>query len=97
MQHRLYGLRGKAYVAEYKRIFYQDREAILDAFNFLVEKNGGRFTPKCLGELCNQFRLPLTVMDGFLPEITNYRYSTGTWQRLKDRGCRAKDIGVVWG
>jgi hypothetical protein len=94
-QHRLYGLRGKAYVTRYKQIFESDRVAILAAFNDLVGRDG-KFTPMHLGQLCNQFQVPVKVMDDFLPEITNRKYSAGTWQRLKDRGCKAKDIGVTW-
>ncbi|NEP55997.1 MAG: hypothetical protein F6K31_03100 [Symploca sp. SIO2G7] len=96
MKHRLWGLRGNAYVAKYKQIYKQEKTAILSAFNKIVEKEG-RFTPKHLGYLCNKFRLPCTVMDEFLPDITDYRYPTGTWERLKNRGFKARDIGVSWG
>lgn len=95
MKHRLYGLRGKAYITRYKEILVTDRIAILAAFNKRVERDG-KFTPRHLGELCNQFQLPVKVMDEFLPDITNRKYSSGTWKRLQERGYRAKDIGVSW-
>lgn len=95
-QHRLYGLRGAAYVSRCKEIYESDRDAILAAYNNLVKQRDGKFTPKDLGHLCNQFQLPVKVMDEFLPEITSRDYRAGTWQRLQDRGCKAKDIGVVW-
>jgi hypothetical protein len=94
-QHRLYGLRGQAYVAKYKQILSEDGEAIKAAFSaILVTK--GKFTPNDLGSLCNQFGLPLTLMDDCLPELSEFRYATGTWDRLKDRGVKAHDIGVEW-
>ena len=95
MQHRLFGLRGKAYVAEYKRIFETDKDFILAAFTEIVEREG-KFTMASLGLLAMRFRMPLTWMDDCLPTITNFQYPSGTWDRLKDRGVKAKDIGVVW-
>ncbi len=94
MQHRLYGLRGKAYVNKMKEIYETDREAIRIEFNKIVNSNG-KFTPKDLGDMCNKFRLPVTVMDDYLDSLE--LLPCGTWDRLKDRGCRAKDIGVMWG
>lgn len=93
MQHRLYGLRGKAYIDRCKEIFKSDQYEIARAFSYIVADNG-KFTPPDLGKLCNQFCLPVTVMDRFLSEL--HLLPTGTWQRLRDRGCKAKDIGVEW-
>jgi hypothetical protein len=96
MQHRLIGLRGKAYVAEYKRILNKERGEILAIFEEIVAANDGKFSAKSLGQLASRIRMPLTWIDDCLPEITNYRYPSHTWDRLKDRGVKAKDIGVVW-
>jgi hypothetical protein len=96
MQHRLSGLRGKAFVAKYKQILAEEGEAISSAYFAEVEASGDKFTPMSLGRLANKLRLPLSILDDCLPELTGYCYSSGTWDRLKDRGCKAKDIGVVW-
>lgn len=95
MQHRLYGLRGQTYVRKYKEIYQQEKDAIIKAFDELVSTEG-KFSAKMLGKLCNQFKLPVTVMDEFLSEATNFRYPSGTWDRLRDKGVKAKDIGVAW-
>lgn len=51
--------------------------------------------------IANEFRLPLTVLDDYLPELTRFngefRYPSGTWERLQMRGVTAKMIGVEWG
>lgn len=101
-QHRLYGLRGKAYVAEYKRLYEELKEDIKkDALE--VVKNTGKFTPRDLGKLCMKHRIPLTAMDDYLNSIfpTNkedspIKWYKGTIDRLKDRGMKARDIGVIW-
>ena len=90
-QHRLYGLRGKAYVAKYRQILTEEGEAIALAFETAASK--GKFTLRDLGELCNRFQMPVKLMDDCLPSLTNERYPTGTWERS---GVKAKDIGVVW-
>lgn len=94
MKHRLYGLRGTTFVSEYKRL-YQDLEPELrEAFAVRVKKSGGKFTPRDLGAIAVEFRLPLTALDDFL---SGYGLiPAGTWDRLKGRGCKARDIGVVW-
>ncbi len=95
MQHRLYGLRGKAYVAKHKQILAEEGDQIVQAFNNIVEQKG-KFTKEDLGTLCNQFRMPVTLMDDCLPELTGFYYPSGTWDRLRDRGVKASDIGVKW-
>ncbi len=102
MQHRLYGLRGQAYVAGYNSLYNQLKEAIKKDFFEIVEKPGN-FTPKNLGELCNKYQIPVKVMDEWLPDITMEEkdrqdkfYPTGTWERCTERGIKARDIGVVW-
>ena len=92
MQHRLHGLRGKAYVAAYKQILADEGIAIAQKFADLVSRDG-KFTLRSLGELCNHFRLPVTLMDDCLPSLTNGAYPTGAWERS---GCTAKQIGVNW-
>lgn len=93
MQHRLYGLRGKDYINKRNEIFESDGVEIARAFSEIVSKSG-KFTPPGLGKLCNQFLLPVTIMDKFLSDLG--LLPSGTWQRLQDRGCKAKDIGVEW-
>ncbi len=99
VQHRLFGLRGKAYVKEMKRIMAEDGEAIAQSWHRRVRENG-QFSAKDLGALANEFRLPLTVLDDYLPELVGHSqdltYRAGTWERLKSAGVKAKDIGVVW-
>ncbi|NET46635.1 hypothetical protein [Okeania sp. SIO2B3] len=53
--------------------------------------------------MCNKYQIPVKVMDEWLPDITleekgrqDKFYPTGTWERCKDKGLKAKDIGVVW-
>lgn len=95
MQHRLHGLRGKAYVKEMKRIFAEDQDAIRQKFEEIKQRNGGdKFTINNLGEICLHFRLPLTVMCGFLSDLQ--LLPVLTYDRLKDRGLKARDIGIVW-
>ena len=96
MKHRLHGLRGQNYVSETKRIIAKDGDAIRRRFAEILVLNRGKFTPNNLGELAVEFRLPLAVLDDYLPTLTEFVYPSGTWQRLKDRGCKARDIGVVW-
>jgi hypothetical protein len=83
------------YAAEYKRIYNTEQQQILNAFNTIIAENG-KFTARHLGALCNQFRLPVKVMDEFLPEITNHQYRCGTWERIKRSGIKARHIGVIW-
>lgn len=95
MQHRLHGLRGKVYVKEMKRIFAEEQDAIRQKFEEIKQRNGGdKFTINNLGEMCNHFRLSLTVMCGFVSDLE--LLSVLTYDRLKDRGPKARDIGIVW-
>jgi hypothetical protein len=59
----------------------------------IIETNG-KFSPKNLGELAIKYQLPVTAMSEILEE--RGCLPTGTWERLKDRGCTARSIGVVW-
>lgn len=93
-QHRLHGLRGQSYVKVLKEIVASEADEIRKAYQTIVEDQG-KFTCLSLGYLCNKFRLPVTVMDDILPDFTDY--PAGTWERLKDKGCKARDIGVMWG
>lgn len=101
-QHKLYGLRGKAFGNRVKELFYELGPDIAIAYHQRV-KETGKFTPKDLGEFCMRFRLPLTVMDDWLPELTKFEYATGTWDRIREskltgtnRRVKASDLGVVW-
>jgi hypothetical protein len=101
-QHRLYGLRGKVFVKRVKELFNELSTDIAIAYRQRV-KETGTFTPKDLGELCVMFRVPLTVMDDWLPELTNFEYATGTWDLIREsklagtnRRVKASDLGVVW-
>lgn len=95
MKHRLYGLRGHSFKVAYKRILAEEGEAIRSKFFEIVERDG-KFSPRALGEIAVEFRLPLTILDDCLPDLTDGAYPSGTWERLKDRGVKARDIGVVW-
>ena len=93
MQHLLYGLRGKAYVKEYKKLYKELQNDIKKEYFEIVE-NPGKFTPLNLGELCRKYQIPVKVMDEWLPDFTDF--PSGTWERLQWRGLKARDIGVVW-
>ncbi|MCT7965060.1 hypothetical protein NG799_01775 [Laspinema sp. D1] len=93
MQHQLYGLRGKVYVKKLKELYAELGPLIQQDFNQIIESTG-KFTPLNLGELCIKHRIPVTVMDDWLSTLT--AYPTGTWENLRSRGCKARDIGVVW-
>ena len=95
MAHRLFGLRGKLYVSKMKAIIAEDGDRIAIRFTEMV-KPSGKFTPINLGTLANEFRLPLTVLDDYLPDLTDGAYPSGTWERLRARGYTAKMIGVEW-
>jgi hypothetical protein len=92
-QHRFYGLRGEAYGLLKVKILEEESEAIAAYFNEIKNRTG-KFTPKDFGAIAMHFRIPLTVMDDLLNKIVGF--PVGTWDRLKDKGCKAKDIGVVW-
>lgn len=101
-QHRLYGLRGKAFGKRVKELFNELGPDIKAAYQQIV-KETGKFTAKDLGELCMQFRIPVTVMDDWLPELTNFEYATGTWDIIRNsklegtnRLVKARDLGVIW-
>lgn len=94
MQHRLYGLRGKAWTAEYKRLYEELCGQMLVKFHELYLASGNKFTPSDLGKMAIEFRLPVKTTAEFLE---GYQLlPTGTWERLQSRGCKAKDIGVKW-
>ena len=95
VQHRFYGLRGQSYVKAYKEFLAQHGEGIAFCFNAIVEAKG-KFTPQDLGFLCNEFLVPVKLMDDCLPSLSCLQYPTGTWERLQARGMKARDIGVVW-
>lgn len=101
-QHQLYGLRGKAYVTKYKQLYEELKEDIKKDVLEIVEKTE-KFTPKDLGKICMKYRIPLTAMDDYLNSIfpSNQencliKWVRGTVDRLKDRGMKARDIGVIW-
>jgi len=94
-QHLLHGLRGSAYVAEYKRLYAELSPAIKVEFDRIVAENG-KFTLRSLGALANKFCVPLTFLDDCLPEITGGVYPSGAWERRQKRGAKARDVGVMW-
>ena len=94
-QHRFYGLRGEAYGLEKVRIYEQEKEAIAKYF-WEVRNKSGKFTARDLGAIAVKFQLPLTIMNDFLSKATDGKFPAGTWDRLKDRKCKARDLGVVW-
>lgn len=89
--NRLYGLRGKDFAKEYKRLYTEVGGAVTQRYFEVVEKSG-KFTPKNLGQLAREFRLTIKVMDEWLPDLTNGNYPFGTWERLKDRGVKASQL-----
>jgi hypothetical protein len=95
MQHRLYGLRGDRFVSKYKELYSALSPQIRIDFEAIVFERG-KFTAQDLGSLCMKHQIPLTVMDDWLPEITCGQYSSGTWDRLRGTGVKAKDLGVSW-
>ena len=102
MQHKLYGLKGKAYVAEYKRLYKVLKEDIKKDF-FAIAEETGNFTALDLGKLCNKYLIPVKVMDEWLEDVTleetkilGQFYPSGTWERCRGKGIKARDIGVVW-
>jgi len=95
MQHRLHGLRGNNYRLEYKRLYELLKDELKIEFDKIYNSQN-KFIPKDLGRLANQFLLPLTALDDFLNSATDGEYPIGTWDRLKDRGLKARDIGVMW-
>ena len=94
-QHRFYGLRGKAYGLLKEKILKEESQELLRFFDDRISASN-KFTPKDLGECAMHFCIPLTVLDDLLNKATNGRYPAGTWDRLKDKGCKARDIGVIW-
>lgn len=102
-QHQLYGLRGKAYVVKYKQL-YEELKDVIKEDVLEVKKTTGLFTTYDFGKLCVKHRIPLTAMDDYLNSIFRPNsilgnpiiWYAGTWERLKDRGVKARDIGVVW-
>lgn len=94
MQHKLYGLRGKAYANKVKHLNSVLKPEIKSWVENRVKK--GSFTPKDLGELAIEFRLPMTFLDKYLSELTDGILSNGLWTYLSDNGMKARDIGVIW-
>ena len=101
MQHRLYGLRGKKYTAEYVRLFEELQEEI-KAEVLRIKNETGKFSAYDLGKICLKFKVPLTAMDAYLNKIfptdssDQFKWAIGTWDRMQMNGVKAKDIGVVW-
>jgi hypothetical protein len=94
-RHRFYGLRGEAYGLEKERIYDVEKESIASYFWDIYDRSG-KFTPKDLGACAMHYKIPLTIMSEFLHKATNGKFPSTTWDLLKERGCKAKDIGVVW-
>ena len=93
MQHRLYGLRGQAYVKEYKRLYVELELEIRLAFEEIYSREK-RFSLLNLGEMANRFKLPVKVISEYLDGYNLLKHDA--WGLAKERGCKAKDIGVVW-
>lgn len=82
-------------MAKYKTLYAELSPTLKEEFQTIVENNG-KFSALDLGLLCVKHQIPLTVMDDWLPEITDFAYASGTWERLRKNGVKAKDIGVAW-
>lgn len=101
MQHRLYGLRGEAYTQEYKRL-YAELAPEIKAEVLKLKTSSGSFTIYDFGRLCMKFEIPATAMDNYLNSIFSssndgFFWGSGTWERLRSSGVKAKDIGITWG
>lgn len=79
-RHRLYGLRGQAYVREYKRILAEDGDRIRQRFEE-IRAEQGKFTPPDLGRLCVEFQLPVSGCNRSLTRLSSHtkrvRYGVG--------------------
>lgn len=99
-QHRLHGLRGTPFALKYKSL-YQELKDEIRADVLGIKQTTGKFTLFDFGELCMKYRIPATVMDGWLewafPHGDEFHWAAGTWESRRNRGVKAKDIGVVWG
>lgn len=92
MQHRFYGLRCIEYMLAIATFKQNTLPQMLEDFDTVKQR--GKFSPQDLGDLCNKYRCPVITTSRLLEE--NNRLPTGTWERLQDRGCTAKSIGVEW-
>lgn len=97
MQHQLYGLRGKAWVAKYKQL-YEQYHPILLAEARKIKREEGAFTYRDMGALAMKHRLPLKTTYEFLEEDENGEpfIPVGTYDKFIDSGHKARDVGVVW-
>lgn len=101
MQHRLYGLRGEAYIQEYKRLYTELAPEIKTEI-LKLKTSSGSFTIYDFGSLCMKFEIPAIVMDDYLnsifpPPSDSFFWGAGTWERLHSNGVKAEDIGIAWG
>ena len=102
-QHQLHGLRGTPFALKYKSL-YQELKDDIKADVLAIKQATGKFTIRDFGGLCMKYRVPATVMDGWLEWVfpfkdfqdNGFRWYAGTWERARNRGVKAKDIGVVW-
>lgn len=94
MQHKLYGLRGKAYVEKYKQLYEELKDDIKKDVQE-VKVRTGEFSFVDFGALCMKYQLPTTAMDDFLNSIFP-SWTAGTWERARQSGRKASDIGVKW-
>jgi hypothetical protein len=93
MQHRFYNLRGVEYMLAIATFKQNTLPQMLEEFD-MSKQTSSKFTPQNLGDLCNKYRIPVTTASQLLEECG--RLPTGTWERLQERGCTARSIGVVW-
>jgi hypothetical protein len=93
MQHRFYNLRGIEYMLAIATFRQNTLPELLKEFDS-TKAETGKFTPQNLGDICNKYRVPVVTAVKLLEE--SERLPSGTWERLQDRGCTARSIGVVW-
>lgn len=91
-QHRLYGLRGKAYGKARKQLFEKLKHQIAADHAEIVAAKG-KWTAIDIGVLCRRYLIPVTIMCDWLYDLGLQRYD---WEHLKDRGLTAKKIDVSW-
>ncbi|HET8685792.1 MAG TPA: hypothetical protein VFM18_03910 [Methanosarcina sp.] len=98
-QHRLYGLRGKAYVAKYKQLYEELKEVIEEDFNAVVTETG-KFSLRDFGKLCMKHRIPATVMDfdnllDHLPSEENKNYAEYLFKQYRDKGIALRYCLII--
>lgn len=92
VQHKLYGLRGKAYAAKYKQLYEELKDTIEQDVN-KIKVETGKFNFNDFGALCMKYRIPASAMDQYLTEILP---NWGHEYAIRSHRIKLRDIGIVW-